>query len=104
MSKGEVSLEGDVEANVMNYVLIFTTFLGLGTTFHLCWVFSEKRVPPHTTGTTLLFLFGIGHLFSAATPMLASGSQLMQTGVICGMHGVAIIVAQFMTRPKIFHG
>ena len=89
-----------MKASPLNYVLVFTTFLGLGTTAHIAWIFSEGRVPPHTTGTTLLFNYGFGHLCAAATPMLASGSQLTQTLCICSLHGAAIITAQFLTRPK----
>ena len=95
-----MTLVGDVKASPLNYVLVFTTFLGLGTTAHVAWIFSEKRVPPHTTGTTLLFLYGFGHLCAATTPMLASGSQLTQSLCICGLHGLAIIVAQFLVKPK----
>jgi hypothetical protein len=77
-------------------------FYCIGGAFASCWLLAETRVPPKTTGKTLLFLFSIGNICSAPCSLVAAIGlwEAVLSQIICMV--IVILFVFLLPEPGMY--
>jgi hypothetical protein len=95
----ELALDEDPQGSFAIYLSGFVMFYCMGGAYSVCWLLPEPRVPPKTTGKTLLFCFSLGCIGSMSAPLIAVMGMWEATlsNIICFV--VTIVLVSLLPAP-----